>query len=180
MTVQRWTGKDLKESGRGIIKGLTQNLPGIEETLSHAIRCSTEIRTHHLQKTRLECCCYFMLLGLVSHGNVQVIVRNFQYSDDMELVWVHIFSKHPYVLWDFTRYTDLDAHLLQTQSIFYLIWIYYYTRILLLLSNMSLLVYLFTWKAIKLTVIIIEKYPCYQLRTKFIEYPSIKIKPTCR
>jgi hypothetical protein len=63
MIVERWIGKDLKGSGRGVIEGLTQNLPGTEEDhkyLSQAIRCTShpvEIRTQHLQETSLECCC---------------------------------------------------------------------------------------------------------------------------
>jgi hypothetical protein len=45
-----------------------------------------------------------------------------------------------------------------------------------LISGRSPLLHQFTRRAIKLTVVIIVEYHCYQLHTNFIEYPSIKVK----
>jgi hypothetical protein len=42
-------------------------------------------------------------------------------------------------------------------------------------SERNLLLYLFVKLVIKLTVIVIEGYHCYQLHTKFIQYPCLKV-----
>jgi hypothetical protein len=46
-----------------------------------------------------------------------------------------------------------------------------------LISGRSLLLYQFTRRAIKLTIVIIMGCHCFQLHTKF--YPSLKVKSIC-
>jgi hypothetical protein len=47
-------------------------------------------------------------------------------------------------------------------------------------SGKNQLFYIFINGAMKLTVVIIDGYHCYQLHKQFVQYSSLKFNPTCR